>query len=171
MILPELVFFSIKKGESIIIPIYIMNTDKATWGEDAGEFRYYGISSSVFEFSDLSFRRPERWEKMPEAASALPGVWGNIMSFLGGPRACIGYRFSLAEYVVSRSYTLLLHHTNDLCRRTKALAFTLIRSFEFELGVPHAEIAKKSDIVTRPYVRDHPEAGHQLPVVIKPVVA
>jgi hypothetical protein len=43
--------------------------------------------------------RPERWEKTPEAAGSIPGVWGNMLTFLGGPRACIGYRFALVEYV------------------------------------------------------------------------
>ncbi|KAF8127233.1 cytochrome P450 [Boletus edulis] len=41
--------------------------------------------------------RPERWQSIPEAVSHIPGVWGHLMSFLGGPRACIGYRFSLVE--------------------------------------------------------------------------
>jgi len=45
----------------------------------------------------FSLLRPERWEHVPEAAADIPGVWGNIMTFLGGPRACIGYRFSLVE--------------------------------------------------------------------------
>lgn len=43
--------------------------------------------------------RPERWENPPEAISSIPGVWGHLFTFLGGPRACIGYRFSLVEYV------------------------------------------------------------------------
>ena len=43
--------------------------------------------------------RPERWENLPEAVSAIPGVWGHLLSFIGGPRACIGYRFSLVECV------------------------------------------------------------------------
>jgi cytochrome P450 len=51
------------------------------WGDDAAEFK------------------PERWESIPEKASNIPGVWSNLLTFLGGPRACIGYRFSLVEYV------------------------------------------------------------------------
>ena len=45
------------------------------------------------------FLRPERWEHPPEAISAIPGVWSHLLTFLGGPHACIGYRFSLVEYV------------------------------------------------------------------------
>ncbi|KAG5639166.1 hypothetical protein H0H81_006070 [Sphagnurus paluster] len=41
--------------------------------------------------------RPERWENVPELAAGIPGVWGNMLTFLGGPRACIGYRFSIVE--------------------------------------------------------------------------
>ena len=48
----------------------------------------------------LHFTRPERWENPPEAIASIPGVWGNLLSFLGGPRSCIGYRFSLVEYVL-----------------------------------------------------------------------
>jgi hypothetical protein len=44
--------------------------------------------------------RPGRWEHVPEAAAAIPGVWGNMMTFLGGPRACIAYRFALVEWVL-----------------------------------------------------------------------
>ncbi|TFK46543.1 cytochrome P450 [Heliocybe sulcata] len=123
----------VSKGDIINIPIVPINRSKEIWGEDAHEFR------------------PERWldHKIPEAATSVPGIWGNILSFLGGPRACIGYRFSLVEM--------------------KAIIFTLIRAFEIELAVPKEDIGKKSMIVTRPLLLSEPEKKNQLPLLIRPV--
>ncbi|TFK60962.1 cytochrome P450 [Pluteus cervinus] len=122
---------SIRKGQTIMIPILAMNRATWIWGDDAAEFR------------------PERWESVPEAATVIPGVWGNMLSFLGGPRACIGYRFSLVEM--------------------KALLFTLIRSFEFELAVPVEDITKRSTVVQRPVLKSDPDGHNQLPLLIRPV--
>ncbi|KAI0358319.1 cytochrome P450 [Trametes cingulata] len=119
----------ISPGTSIIIPIMALNRSKKLWGEDAREFK------------------PERWENPPEAISSIPGVWGHMLTFLGGPRACIGFRFSLVEM--------------------KALVFTLVRAFEFELAVPPEEIRKKASIVQRPFLRSAPEQGTQLPLWVK----
>jgi cytochrome P450 len=41
--------------------------------------------------------RPERWEDIPEAVKAIPGVFGNLMTFINGAHACIGYRFAVTE--------------------------------------------------------------------------
>ncbi|KAG6838851.1 hypothetical protein C0991_007927, partial [Blastosporella zonata] len=109
----------VRKGQTIQIPILVMNRSKEIWGDDATEFR------------------PERWESTPEAATSIPGVWGNMLSFLGGPRSCIGYRFSLVEM--------------------KSLLFTLVRAFEFELAVPVADVEKKSTIVQRPVLKSDPK--------------
>ncbi|KAL0064343.1 hypothetical protein AAF712_008789 [Marasmius tenuissimus] len=106
----------VKKGQSVIIPILAINKDKSLWGEDAEEFR------------------PERWENLPEAVKSVPGIWGNMMTFLGGPHACIGWRFTIVE--------------------TKALLFTLLRAFEFELTVPKEDIFVKRGIaIIRPQLR------------------
>lgn len=50
----------------------------------------------------------------------------------------------------------------------KALIFTLIRAFEFELAVPISDIAKRSTIVQRPFLRSEMEKGNQLPLLVKP---
>lgn len=120
----------VRKGQTVLIPILLLNRSKSIWGEDSFEFK------------------PERWQSTPEAATHIPGVWGNMLTFLGGPRACIGYRFSLVEM--------------------KALLFTLIRAFEFELAVPPQDIAKKAGIVQRPLVVTEPNAGNQMPLLVKP---
>ncbi|KAG6902666.1 hypothetical protein C0995_013358 [Termitomyces sp. Mi166 len=122
----------VMKGQMLFVPILAINRDKAIWGEDAAEFR------------------PERWERVPEAAASVPGVWGNMLTFLGGPRACIGYRFSIVE--------------------TKALLFTLVRAFEFDLAVPAKDIVKKSSVVQRPVLVTDPDGNNQMPLLIRPVV-
>ncbi|OJA09059.1 hypothetical protein AZE42_04725 [Rhizopogon vesiculosus] len=120
----------ISKGDPIFIPILAINRSEAIWGTDAKEFN------------------PDRWASPPEVASQVPGVWGHLLTFLGGPRACIGYRFSLVEM--------------------KALLFTLLRAFEFELAVPASDIGKKSTIVQRPILLSDPENKNQLPLLVKP---
>ena len=92
------------EGDKLLIPIYAMNTDKDIWGTDALEFRCALIQSKGYSCSERVLTlhrntRPERWDSPPEAISENPGVWSNLMTFLGGPRACIGYQFTLIESV------------------------------------------------------------------------
>jgi len=122
----------ISKGTTIPVPILAMNRLKELWGEDALEFK------------------PERWEAIPDTVEHMPGVWSHMMSFLGGARACIGYRFALVEM--------------------KALVFTLVRAFEFDLAVPVQEITNRPALVQRPFVRSEMEKGSQLPLLVKPYV-
>ena len=51
--------------------------------------------------------------------------------------------------------------------RMKAIIYTLVRAFEFELAVPLADIQKKS-VPPRPVLRSQPEAGGQLPLLVRP---
>ncbi|KAJ6489764.1 cytochrome P450 [Mycena sanguinolenta] len=120
------------KGQMIYVPVAALNRDPRIWGEDAAEFK------------------PDRWDSIPEAASAIPGVWSNLFSFLGGPRNCIGWRFSLAEM--------------------KSLLYTLIRTFEFELAVlPETIISTGSTAVQRPMLIGEPGKGAQLPLRLRKV--
>lgn len=51
--------------------------------------------------------------------------------------------------------------------RMKALIFTLVRAFEFELAVPASEITKKATVVQRPYIKSEIEKGSQMPLLVK----
>ncbi|KAF8195296.1 cytochrome P450 [Mycena galopus ATCC 62051] len=119
------------KGQPVIIPILAVNRDADIWGADAHEFI------------------PERWERSPSPSTSIPGLWSQMLTFLGGPRACIGFRFSIVEL--------------------KALLFTLVRAFEFELAVPAADVGRLAmSIVQQPVVRSDLAAGAQMPILIKP---
>ncbi|KAJ7154082.1 cytochrome P450 [Mycena filopes] len=120
----------VRKGSIITIPILSLNRDVEIWGPDAMEFV------------------PERWETA--SSNTIPGVWGHMLTFLGGPRSCIGFRFSLIEM--------------------KALLFTLIRTLEFSLAVPLEDVGKKSTaIVQLPMLRSEPGAGNQMPLLVRAV--
>ncbi|KIJ41087.1 hypothetical protein M422DRAFT_60506 [Sphaerobolus stellatus SS14] len=123
---------AVKKGDRILIPIICVNRSKDIWGQDAHEFK------------------PERWLNLPDKASDIPGLIPGLLSFLAGPRACIGYRFSMVEF--------------------KCLIFALIRGFQFELAVAPEQIGKKSTVVTRPVVKSELEKGPQLPLKITPYI-
>ena len=89
----------------MLVPIYAMNTDKDVWGGDASEFRYVLNLDPLSLEIHLDSNRPERWKSPPEAISEHPGAWSNLMSFLGGARACTGYQFTLVESAYFFSYT------------------------------------------------------------------
>ncbi|KAJ7139269.1 cytochrome P450 [Mycena epipterygia] len=119
----------ISKSQIIHVPILDVNTDKEIWGEDAQVFR------------------PERWEDIPEAASAVPGVWAHLLTFLAGPRNCIGYRFALAEM--------------------KALLFVLIRAFEFETDIPEGGVGRTGRAIQHPLLLSERNKGSQMPLIVK----
>lgn len=123
---------------------------KEIWGDDAEEFR------------------PERWDSPPSAATGIPGVWGNVLSFLGGPRACIGYRFGLVEWVHHNNTGVSCYNIEFAFFRFKALVFTLVRAFEFELAVPKEQVTKKSLVVVKPVIIGRGEKGNQMPMFIRP---
>ncbi|EUC57639.1 cytochrome P450 family protein, partial [Rhizoctonia solani AG-3 Rhs1AP] len=94
----------VPKGTHIYLSLFSANRDKQTWGEDADKFN------------------PYRWlEPMVTSVSEskMPGVYSNIMTFVGGPRACLGFKFSLAEIKVVLS--LLLRFAKWFAKR--ALGF------------------------------------------------
>ncbi|EIM90577.1 cytochrome P450 [Stereum hirsutum FP-91666 SS1] len=94
----------VPKGTSILINIPAVNTDPGTWGPDAAEWK------------------PERWlSPLPEtvADARIPGVYSNMLTFLGGGRSCIGFKFSQMEM--------------------KMVLLLLVPNFRFSLGEKRVE--------------------------------
>ncbi|SJL01235.1 uncharacterized protein ARMOST_04553 [Armillaria ostoyae] len=76
---------AIKAGQVFQIPSVVQNMDPNVWGEDAAEFK------------------PERWLRpngVPSGAQLPSGPYGNVASFLDGPRSCIGWRLALLEFKI-----------------------------------------------------------------------
>ncbi|KAI0333106.1 cytochrome P450 [Cubamyces sp. BRFM 1775] len=72
----------VTKGMRIATDIEASNCNKEIWGEDAYEWK------------------PERWLKpLPPSVdnARIPGVYSHLMTFIGGSRSCIGFKFSQLE--------------------------------------------------------------------------
>ncbi|KAI0636104.1 cytochrome P450 [Trametes polyzona] len=92
--------------------------------------------------------RPERWDALPDSVRDIPSIWGHSMTFMAGPHACLGYRFAIHEM--------------------KVIVYTLLRTLDFELAVPEEDIGRSATVITRPMRKSDPDAGPQLPVIIRP---
>ncbi|TFK23745.1 cytochrome P450 [Coprinopsis marcescibilis] len=85
----------VPKGTSLFVSIASANRHESVWGPDAKEWK------------------PQRWlEQAPDGWASgkqawiskdvkLPGVYSGMLSFLGGGRSCVGYRFALIELKVT----------------------------------------------------------------------
>ncbi|KAF5316754.1 hypothetical protein D9619_006487 [Psilocybe cf. subviscida] len=70
------------KNTEITTSLLSSNINPDIWGPDADEWK------------------PERWlSPLPETVTnaRIPGVYSNLMTFIGGNRACIGFKFSQLE--------------------------------------------------------------------------
>jgi hypothetical protein len=94
------------------------------------------------------------------------------MTFLGGPRACIGYQFSIMESVQYPSspptFPLRQGPNNVYSYRMKCALFAHLRTFEFSLAVPAEDIVwVNNTLVRRPHIKGAEEEGPNLPLYIK----
>ncbi|KAL1409295.1 hypothetical protein Q8F55_003274 [Vanrija albida] len=117
----------VKKGTSIYIEIGYVNNSPEVWGPDAHEFN------------------PDRHDRPP--LEKVPGVYGNLLSFLGGARNCIGYRFAVTEM--------------------KAATFVLARQFKFEPLPSKPPIKREWMVVQRPTVETESKYGPQMPLIVR----
>ncbi|PCH40534.1 cytochrome P450 [Wolfiporia cocos MD-104 SS10] len=82
---------AVPKGTEILVGILGCNLKSSLWGEDTLEWK------------------PERWlSPLPSAVTnaGMPGIYSNIMTFVGGKRACIGYKFAEMEMKIILSVLL-----------------------------------------------------------------
>lgn len=98
---------TIPKGTLVFIAISAINFDETIWGPDVDSFN------------------PDRWDKLPEAVSNY-----NYLTFLQGPRSCIGRRFAETEM--------------------KVLLVKLIQRLRYDEVVKGRYVEKKAMITTRP---------------------
>lgn len=61
----------LRKGDQIVASMFELNRSVELWGNDVNEFK------------------PERWDKENPTTYKVPGVWGNVMTFAGGPHNCL----------------------------------------------------------------------------------
>ncbi|KAF9040790.1 cytochrome P450 [Panaeolus papilionaceus] len=127
----------VPKGTVVSSPISYMNMSEEFWGPDSREFR------------------PERWladESTPGSVLSQRakeiGGHKHILTFVDGPRLCLGKSFALAEF--------------------KAVLSVLIRNYSFELpDGPDTKIEKHPSILPRPKLAG--EKGARVPLIIKKI--
>ncbi|KAF8193953.1 cytochrome P450 [Mycena galopus ATCC 62051] len=73
----------IPRGTTLFLGIAGANRLKSVWGSDAEEWKPERWLEGDFHKADPSLR--------------LPGIYSGMMSFLGGQRSCIGYKFAQIE--------------------------------------------------------------------------
>jgi len=115
-------------GTPLVVSTVGYNLNKEIWGPDAYEFR------------------PERWLDMNEEFESRIGVYGNLSTFSGGIRSCIGWRFAVIEI-----HTFLV---------------TLIRQFDFSLLEDGREIKTVRQGGVYTVIAGEEDKGPQLPLKV-----
>ncbi|KAF7336154.1 Cytochrome P450 [Mycena venus] len=72
----------VQKGQVVLVAIASYQRLQSRWGEDAHQFR------------------PSRWIDGTIVKGQAVGPYANLLSFLGGPRTCPGWRFAILEMQV-----------------------------------------------------------------------
>ncbi|KAJ2916319.1 hypothetical protein MD484_g4089, partial [Candolleomyces efflorescens] len=118
----------VAKGTKIILSIAAYNRNKEVFGEDAHEYK------------------PERWLDNKEKKGPTLGVYGNLLTFAGGVRTCIGWRFALYEVL--------------------ALTVEIISNFELGLTPDIERLRREACLVMLPTLEGEQLKGENLPLSI-----
>ena len=102
----------VPRGTSVVIPPWLMNRSPELWGEDADRFR------------------PKRWIDADGKPNNTGGGKTGILTFLHGPRGCIGENFSKAEL--------------------RCLIAAMVRGFEWNLDMSKDDVRPAGAVTIRP---------------------
>ncbi|KAG1824688.1 cytochrome P450 [Suillus subaureus] len=118
----------VPKGTRIVASIAAYNRNKELWGEDAHVFN------------------PDRWLNgiAKEKKATSIGVYSNLMTFTGGVRSCIGWRFAVIEI--------------------QAFLTEIVGKFEFAPTNKTELIRREACLVMSPTVEGEVGNGIQLPL-------
>lgn len=90
----------------VYIPIEGLNWSHQFWGSDALEFKSVTLSKvsrchhahgRITYFSN----RPDRWKSSKILASTGLGIDQHVLTFIDGPRKCLGYQMGTLESVMT----------------------------------------------------------------------
>ncbi|EEB96393.1 hypothetical protein MPER_04481 [Moniliophthora perniciosa FA553] len=114
------------KGQRIMTSVIGYNYLTQVWGEDADEWN------------------PER--HLDAKRATMLGVYGNLMTFGAGVRACLGWRFAIYEI--------------------QTVTALLVESFEFSM-LPGVEIMMVDAALLAPVIRGKKHEGIQMPLKVQ----
>jgi cytochrome P450 len=117
----------VPKGMKIILSIAAYNRNKELFGEDAHEFN------------------PDRWFRVSSGKKGPNlGVYANLLSFAGGVRTCIGWKFALYEVM--------------------ALTVEIINNFELNITPDIDRLRREACLVMLPTLEGEQLRGENLPL-------
>jgi len=121
----------VPKGTMVTLSAFGYNMHPDVWGPDAHEFR------------------PERWFEMKEQVESPVGVYGNLSTFSGGVRSCVGWRFAIMEI--------------------QTFLVTLVRQFDIAQADHLPQIRRARPGMEVPMVLGEEHKGTQLPLKISAI--
>ncbi|KAF5327121.1 hypothetical protein D9619_004725 [Psilocybe cf. subviscida] len=122
----------VPKNTPVIVSLIAANRSQEIWGSDADEWK------------------PERWlSPLPESVvnAHLPGIYSHLMTFIGGGRSCIGFKFSQLEM--------------------KVVLSLLIEVFKF--SPPEGEIEWLMNGIASPVVKGLNDGNSMMPLLVESI--
>ncbi|EMD32992.1 hypothetical protein CERSUDRAFT_161087 [Gelatoporia subvermispora B] len=118
----------IPKSTRLVLSIIAYNRNSDAWGDDADKFI------------------PERWLHRKVNHGPTLGAFSNLLTFAGGVRACIGWRFAVYEL--------------------QSFLVELLTHFEFDVTDDLKRLRRESSVVMVPTLAGEIHKGAQLPLKV-----